>query len=1032
VGTRRERLAALSASIDAPRARALRERFSEGLRDLGRPGDHRVAIEVATLLATAYPALEQGLARDREACLWLAAQRWSATKPRGELLREARARALGGGPPYDPDRVRRELRRYAWRERARIALRELLPHDVGGAQVDQTAGELAALADATIQVAFDEALAHAIARLGAPVTSDGTPSRFVVLGMGKLGGEELNAGSDVDLVYFYDTDDGEVVQGDAPTSTSLHELWTRVARRLTATLEDVTDDGFVWRVDLRLRPEGGAGPLVNSLAAAERYYEAFGRTWERAALLRARPVAGYLALGDELLASLRDFVWRKRVDPTIASEMVHLVERARSELGDGAGHDVKLGVGGIREAEFFAQTLALVWGGRDPSLRVRGTLQALARLEAAGLCTGREAAEVGDAYLFLRRVEHAVQNATGIHTHRVPTAPEERLRIARIVGQPDVTAFDAELELHRVRVAARFGTIAPEGKLPPSRWTAALSALERGDEEALAAALAGAAYAWLPAAFDPRLADPTDDPHAARVAGAARWLLQMTRHPDDVLGVRSRDTFPDLAESLLDALADAADLEQAARQLRLFFARVRTPAVYVRLLAGDPRALRRLVSVLGASRFVGDALANQPELGDAIMFSHDVPTPEGAREEVVRAAEPPRGVDADDEEALIGRLRAAKIAVTVRVALADLAGEIDVQGAGRVLTALADASLDVACRHALGAGGALPRGLAVVAMGKLGSCEIGYGSDLDVLFVYDGGACPDPDPAAFYTRVARRIIRLVTTFHAEGPGYELDTRLRPSGNQGLLVSSLEGFARHHGFESARDAAPSSARAATWERMALVRARAAAGDPALGDRVVRLARAVAYAGGGDRAAMAEEVRHIRERVAREAAPERPGRHDVKLGWGGLLEVEFAVQLLQVSIPAPPRARTGDVLGALAALREAELVDPAVADALRDGYLFLRALEQRIRVVHAAANHVLDEHDPAIYALARRMGIRDREGPRVLLSRLREVTARVRAAFDSVTMAPERAVDPHRATPLPPAPTASAGPARDVGG
>lgn len=1001
--TRRDRLAALSASIDAPRARAARERFQERLREPARAADPRLAIEVATLLATAYPALEQGLARDLEACTWLAAQRWGAAKSRGEYLREARARTLGDGPPYDAERVRRELRRYAARERARIAFREVLPHDLGGAQIDHTSAELAALADATIQVAFDEALAHAVARLGAPVAADGTPSRFVVLGMGKLGGDELNAGSDVDLIYFYDTDDGALMQGEAPASTSLHEFWTRVARRLTATLEEVTEEGFVWRVDLRLRPEGGGGPLVNSLAAAERYYEAFGRTWERAAMLRARPVAGDLALGDELLASLRDFVWRKRVDPTIASEMVHLVDRARSELGDGAGDDVKIGVGGIREAEFFAQALALVWGGRDPSLRVRGTLQALARLEAAGLCTGREAAEVGDAYLFLRRVEHAIQNGTGIHTHRLPAGPEERLRVARVVGHQDLPSFEAELELHRMRVAARFGTIAPEGKLPPSRWTAALSALDRGDEEALAAALGGVAYAWLPASFDPRLADPSDDPRAARVAGAARWLLQMTRHPDDVLGVRSRETFPELAESLLDAMADAADLEQAARQLRLFFARVRTPAVYVRLLAGDPRALRRLITVLGASRFVGDALANQPELGDTIMFSHDAPTPEGAREEVLRAAEPPPGEGGDDEEALIGRLRAAKTAVTLRVALADLAGEIDVQGAGRVLTALADASLDVACRHALGTGSDAPRGLAVVAMGKLGSSEIGYGSDLDVLFVYDGDRCPDPDPPHFYTRVARRIIRLVTTFHAEGPGYELDTRLRPSGNQGLLVSSLDGFARHHGFESPGDPAPTGARAATWERMALVRARAAAGDLELGARVVRLARAVAYAGGGDRAAMAEEVRHIRERVTREASAERPGRHDVKLGTGGLLEVEFAVQLLQVSIPAPERARTGDVLRALAALREAELIDAGDADALRDGYTFLRALEQRIRVVHAGATDVLDERDPAIYALARRMGIRDREGPRVLLSRLREVTGRVRAAFDAITTA-----------------------------
>jgi glutamate-ammonia-ligase adenylyltransferase len=1020
MGSRRERLAALSSTIDAERALRARGRLSLAL------GDARLAVEVGTLLVAAYPAFERPIFRDPEICLWLAGLRWNAQKDRAVYLAEARARALGGPPPYDEDRVRKELRRYAERERIRVGLRELLSHDLGGAQIDAAAAELAALADATIQVAFDEALAHTIARLGAPITADGTPARFVVLGMGKLGGDELNAGSDVDLCYFYDTDEGGVVRADpsgitddAPTSTSLHELWTRVARRLTATLEEVTDDGFVWRVDLRLRPEGGSGPLVNSVSAADRYYEAFGRTWERGALLRARPVAGDLALGEELLGNLRDFVWRKRVDPTIATEMIHLVERARSELGDAARDDVKLGPGGIREAEFFGQTLALVWGGRDPSLRVRPTLEALARLEAAGLCTAREAAEIGDAYLFLRRLEHAIQNASGIHTHSLPSSPVDRERLARALGHATAATMMTELDLHRGRVHARFTSLAPEGKLPPSRWTSAVSALERGDEAAVAAELAASAFAWLPAAVDPRREDPTADPRATRAAEAAKWLVSATKHPDDVLGDRSRANFPELAESLLEALVDAADAAQACRYLRLFFARVRTPAVYVRLLASDPRALRRLVTVLGASSFVGDALVNRPELGDTVLFSRDLPTPEGAREEVMRVLEAPVGQDEDAEEVLIGRLRAAKTSVTLRVALADLAGEIDVRAAGRVLAALADASLEVATRFALGKPDVPAAGLAVVAMGKLGSSEIGYGSDLDVLFVYDPEACSDPDPPRYFTRAARTVIRLVTTFHSAGAGYELDTRLRPSGNQGLLVSTIDAFARHHGVEPGALAAPTSPKAATWERMALTRARASAGDPSLGARAVQISRLVAYAGGGDPAAMADEVRHIRERVTREASHDRPGRHDLKLGRGGLLEIEFAVQLLQVSLPAPERARTGDVARAVVALREVDAILPEHADALRDGYTFLRTLEQRIRVVNAASAHVLDERDPALYALARRMGIRDREGPRRLISRLVDVTARVRVAFDAVTGAPEtRSIEGGSQPPVPP--------------
>ena len=900
--------------------------------------------------------------------------------------------------------VRTTLRLFARRERFRIALRELLPRPLGGADVDVTARELAALADATITVALEEAARWATERFGLPVTAAGALSSFVVLGMGKLGGEELNAGSDVDLIYFYDTDDGHVAPrapDRAPVSMTLHEYWQRVARRLTATLEEVTEDGQVWRVDLRLRPEGASGPLVSSMAAAERYYESFGRLWERAAMLRARPVAGDLALGDRLLEALAPFVWRKRIDPHVATELVHLVRRARAELSRDPARDLKLGHGGIRAAEFFVQALQLIWGGRDASLRLRPTLMALAVLESKGLCTQREAADIADGYLALRRAEHAVQSSSGVQTHDLPEG-SDLTRIARLLGFTSAEGLVSSLDAHRAAIERRLSSLLPEGEDPTPRWADVLGPLEDGDAAALTEALRRRPELG---AASPQPAGGPADVADDRLLSLSGSLFALGAHPDSVLGVRTRESFPGLAETLLDALFEAADPHQAARYLRVFFGRVRQPAVYVRLVFADPAALRRLIGVLGASAFIGDALCNNPELGDMILFSRGASDPDAARREVLACLEQRPGPEEDPDEALVGSLRLAKTRLTLEVALADASGAISVREVNHALSAIADASLEVATRRALGA--EAPVGLAVVAMGKLGGREISYGSDLDVLFVYDPDAAPDPiEAAGYFTRIARKIIRYISTFHGAGPGYELDTRLRPSGNQGLLVTSLDAFARYHGHDRAGGG---GGRAAVWERMALVRARHAAGDAELGARLIELARAAAYSTPPDVAAAAREMSRIRARVEREASQERDGVYDLKLGRGALLDVEFIVQFCQIvngpTLPEP--ARTPETPLAIEALTAAGVLEPARGRVLADAYAFLRRLELRVRVVRADGSHVLDARSPAMVSLARRMGTRDRPNRSAvdeLLARYRQVTEAVRAEFDEVFRAP----------------------------
>jgi glutamate-ammonia-ligase adenylyltransferase len=973
-------------------AASLAQSFVEAARDKSVPVEPEHA-QLAALLSAAYPALRAQVLRRPDDVVAIARGKLRIAR---DVKAYRRLFATQAVDLADHASVMRALRVFAQRERLRIAARELLASASEGGDLDVTAREVSDLAQVCLEVAVAEAERWAEERFGTPTTSEGARCAFTVLGMGKLGGRELNVGSDVDLIPFYETDDGEVRKGVFVVEQTLNEHFARITQRFTHTLEDVTEDGCCWRVDLRLRPEGARGPLVNALAAAERYYETWGRTWERAALLRARPVAGDLGFGQRVLDALSPFVWRKVVDPRIAREMTDLVVRARVELASDPDRDLKLGAGGIREAEFFVQTLQLVWGGKEPQVRHPNTLEALRRLRARGLVTDRESRETEAAYLALRRIEHRVQNATGLQTHVLPRG-ELLETIARSCGFASGRDLEKDLEKTRRRVSARFASLTKsvEGADgDDGRLAALFSALDSGEEAIVLSALAEGIGGL--------------DFSGSVSADLARHLLALARRPDFPLGATTRDRHPGLARTLLEALADAADPEQAARLLAAFFARLLTPTVYTRAMADDVQLLRKLVGLFGASAFLGEALVGHPELVESVLFVKGAPTPERARREVdVEVAEAEERVAADPEldpdDALVGALRRAKARVMMEVGLSELAGELRTRDAGLVLTATADATLEHATRRALAQRG-LAGGLSVLAMGKLGGREIGYGSDLDIFFVYEPQSDASGDLSETYVRAAQRVLRLVSTPHGDGPGYELDTRLRPSGSQGLLVVSLDAFARYHGLEvdgSPRATAkPGVAEAHDWERQALVKVRACAGDAALGARVCALAAKVAY----ERAAPEPaRVHHLRVRMERELAREHGGRYDVKLGHGGILDVEFAAQWLQMKYGRDPRVRSTDTETALAALEACGYLDAGAAAVLREGYAMLRRLEQALRVVHGTSQSLIEEGAPGLLALARRMGFRDTaEGSasHALLARYRAVTRDVRAAYLSV--------------------------------
>jgi glutamate-ammonia-ligase adenylyltransferase len=877
--------------------------------------------------------------------------------------------------------VKRGLRILARREKLRIALRELIPQVSG--DVDVTAQELSDLADACIGAALDEALAWADARFGAPKTTRGERCPVVVLGMGKLGGRELNGGSDVDLLVFYGTDDGLAVADGAAVEVSLHEYFTRVTQRLISTLDDDTPDGRVWRVDMRLRPEGTRGPLVNAVAAAERYYEAWGRTWERAALVRARPVAGDFSLGKLLTEALSPFVWRRSVDPGLAGAMIGLVQRARTERGEAGDRDLKIGVGGIREAEFFVQTLQLVWGGRDPRLRSPSTLRALEKLRVRGFVTDREAREVESAYLLLRRLEHRVQFATGLQTHTLPEG-ELLARIARSLGFEGTGELQGALDRAREDVHRALESLLPSTAAAPSTVASPeglFIAIDSGEEARVSARLEEH--------FGPGA--PPD---------LARHLLALARRPDAPLGSLTRDNQPEFPSALVRALADAADPEQAARLMARFFARLSTPTVYARAFSEGPERVQRMANLFGASAFLGEVIVGHPELADRVLFGRGVPAvADAARaidEELLALSEE----EARDPDAFVGALRRAKRGVLLEVGLADLAEDIGPRESRSILSALADATIDRATRFATRERGLVDVPLAVVAMGKLGGREIGYGSDLDLLFVHEGD---DGEP---YVRIAQRVLRLVGAPHGEGPGYELDTRLRPSGSHGLLVVGLEAFARYHGLGGDAQPGPASAaQARDWERQALIKARPCAGSVEVGEAFMALARTAAYDLG---APEVQHVHHLRTRMERELGGERraPGeghRYDLKVGRGGLVDVEFAVQWLQMKYGADRRIRTPETEAALGALEACGYLDSALAAPLREGYAFLRKLEQRLRVLHGGGAQLIEDGAPGLPPLARRMGIRDQPhagAGETLILRYRAVTEDVRAAYMAV--------------------------------
>ena len=891
--------------------------------------------------------LPELLMADAGAFARLAADPWlRRAKPPEVIAREVRAAVAGA---TDLAELQRRLRRVRRDEVLRLGAREL-----GWGTTEEVARELSGFADVCLDVAVEICDGELRREIGEPRADDGSPLRFVVMAMGKLGGEELNFSSDVDVCYFYSTDAGTA--GEA----SLHHYYSELSRRVSAALEQPTADGMVFRVDLRLRPEGRNGPLCNSLAAAERYYETFGRTWERQAWLRARPCAGDRALGAELLAILEPFIYPRSIDARLIDEVRGLRALFRDPADAGGalgetGFDVKLGAGGIRDVEMVVQALQLLHAGKRLDLRERNTPRAFPHLVVAGLLGDREAWTLLSAYRFWRRLEHRVQVATGAQQHRLPAGDEERARFAIGLGFETLAAFDAEVRARRAAVEVIAGTL---GEPPP--------------EMHLQAA---------------RLLDPLRDRAELERLASAAGFRDVEAAADTLEAIGAR-----LPPELLEQAIASPDPDRALLHFRDLIWRSSDSLMV--LLRDEPQLARMLASLFGTSDRLAELLIRHPAMWDALEgLGARVRTREELQARLAAALPAGEAEEVDgheeqqeqqQEEETLRALRRFQGEETLRIGLRDVAGDLAPEEVTSGLAELAEFCLQQAIEASLPALAeryGVPRaGLTVLGLGSLGAREMRYGSDLDLVFLYggDGESSTGIDHREWFARASQRFISAMEAMLEEGRLYRVDTRLRPSGEQGLLVTSWSAFERYHRDE-----------AAGWERVALLRARVVFSneDAALrARREVELAT-IAFDRPFDARKFVADLRRVRERVETERGRVPAGSRHLRFDPGGIMDVEFLVALGQLQNAADPGVRVTTTAAALA-----RLVALGWPESLLDDYAALRRATLRLRLLLDRPEDVVSPRD--LPMLARSLGT----SPDALAADLDARLARVREIFD----------------------------------
>lgn len=918
------------------------------------------------------------------------------TRPAGKRrLAEHLAFMLGG--ETDDKSFFRILRLYRKQEMLRIGLRDLLNR----ADLRETVEDLSDLAEVCLQKAYEWADTGLRSRYGRPViaNADGrsTPAGFAIIAMGKLGGRELNFSSDVDLMYVY-TADGETegvtaFDGTLMNRITNHQYFIKLAEKLSAAIGEKTEDGFVFRVDLRLRPEGQRGPLAQSLGGYELYYESWGQTWERSALLKARPLAGDGAVGKEFMERITPFVYRKYLDYSAISEIRDMKQKINKDVEQKGRtyRDVKLGYGGIREIEFVIQALQLIYAGRDRSLREKNALKALHMLSQKGLITYQEHADLAKAYVFLRTVEHRIQILDDLQTQIMPSDERELRTLARRTGYlergKETESLLRDYAEHTRKVRSIYDDL--------FAFT--------GEERVAEAAARD---------YDLLLDTGTSEQEAVAVlrrygfrdpGKAYRNLLLLREGPAFVHRTpRSRKLFNEIFPALFHEIVSSPDPDMALNHLESFLAAQGSWETFQSLMRLDASAVKVLIAIFSNSEYLSRMLVGRPVLLQNLLESRKA---YGAGTYAVFARELSEALSrASGITEKLDTLRRFKHQEEIRIGMADLLSNMNLTSVSRDLSKLAEVCLDAALKLAVSETGkryGIPgswSGLAVIGVGKLGGRELTYGSDLDILFVFSETCAIQPSAGLttfeYFSKVAEKTIAYLSTITREGFVFRVDTRLRPTGSKGPLVQSIDAFKNYF-----------STQAETWERQALLRARHVAGDRAVGAEFCSTIQELIYRD-VDKAVLAEDIRAMRKRMEEEIGKENATHYNIKRGVGGLVDIEFLVQYMQLLHGKRHRwARIPGTYNVLRALGKHNLLEPGDFRILARAYLFIRQLESRMRIVSNQGTNDLSRDPQTLRPLARRMGYHDDDGSagQKLLNDYESLSAQVRVVFEKIVRA-----------------------------
>jgi glutamate-ammonia-ligase adenylyltransferase len=873
---------------------------------------------------------------------------------------------------YEDSSVLRAFRRFRQKQVLRIGTNDI----IRDRPLEEVTRDISRVADAALEVALNTSLRHLGNRFGQPHTTDGMPARCVILAFGKHGGEELNYSSDIDLMFVYDEDGA--TRGRRINSISNEEFYGRIVSEVVRLLSSHTSEGMAYRLDLRLRPEGYRGVLARSLASTVSYYDTLGRTWERQALIKLRPVAGDVKLGEDFLRAVEPFVYRKYLSFAEINEIKSIKRRIEQKTHQAGSSEteVKTGHGGIRDIEFTIQFLQLLNGGDLPEVRQHNTLLAMQALERAGCLTDQECQILDDAYRFLRKTEHRLQLLFDLQTHRLPADEDELRKLAQRMGYKTPLKKGTQLISDADPLALFMKDYREKTDVNRKILDHLLHQTFQGED--------GQA--------EPEsdlLLDPNPDPETLGtalgrygfrdVAGAYHNLTQLAQESATFLSTRRcRHFLASIAPNLLRAVAETPDPDMALVNLEKVTASLGAKTVLWELFSFNPPSLKLYVDLCAGSQFLSEILINNPGMIDELLDTLVLNQPRSAAELREELAELCRG--AADVEPILHSFQDKEL---LRIGVRDLLGKSAIQATTAALSDLAETILEritllqypplvkrfgVPCLSE-GSRAGLTCRYVVLALGKLGGRELSYHSDLDLILVYEGDGRTAPPPGAsrfdryaqtdnihFHTELAQRVIKLTSTMGPMGRLYHVDMRLRPTGKSGSLVTPLSEFHRYYAGGGAQ----------LWERQSLTRARVVCGDAEFGQEVMNAVFQGAY-GAAWRPDMIDEIRSMRERMEASRS-----ERDLKRGFGGIVDVEFIVQLFQLKYGADLSIlRNGNTWETLAALLDGGLLTEEEYRVLRSGYDFLRLVESRQRIVQNRALDELPETPEEVEKLARRL-------------------------------------------------------------